>query len=51
MAEPTVLGAGLAGLRADTGHEMATTAFPALLARVGVGPGTPGLNGVVVGHA
>jgi MFS family permease len=33
----TVLGVGLASLFSDVGHEMATTAMPALLATLGVG--------------
>src|SRR5438477_8908026 len=39
----TVLGIGLASLCSDVGHEMATTAMPALLALVGAGPAILGL--------
>jgi MFS family permease len=38
-----VLGIGLASLCSDVGHEMATTAMPALLATLGVGSATLGL--------
>jgi MFS family permease len=39
----TVLGIGLASLCSDVGHEMATTAMPALLATLGAGSATLGL--------
>jgi len=39
----TVLGVGLASLCSDVGHEMATTAMPALLASVGASSATLGL--------
>jgi MFS family permease len=39
----TVLGIGLASLFSDVGHEMATTAMPALLASVGASSATLGL--------
>jgi predicted MFS family arabinose efflux permease len=39
----TVLGIGLASLCSDAGHEMATTAMPALLAMIGAGPAALGL--------
>src|SRR5450432_3572265 len=39
----TVLGIGLASLLADVGHEMATSAMPALLASVGAGSAALGL--------
>jgi MFS family permease len=39
----TVLGIGLASLFSDVGHEMATTAMPALLATLGAGPAALGL--------
>src|SRR5580693_4617314 len=39
----TVLGIGLASLCSDVGHEMATTAMPALLATVGAGSAVLGL--------
>ncbi|HZK80081.1 MAG TPA: MFS transporter [Humisphaera sp.] len=39
----TVLGIGLASLFSDVGHEMATTAMPALLATLGVGSAALGL--------
>ena len=40
---PTVLGIGLASLFSDVGHEMATTAMPALLASVGASSAMLGL--------
>jgi MFS family permease len=39
----TVIGIGLASLCSDVGHEMATTAMPALLATLGAGSATLGL--------
>lgn len=39
----TVLGVGLASLFSDVGHEMATTALPALLASIGASSATLGL--------
>src|SRR5215475_11729133 len=39
----TVLGIGLASLFSDVGHEMATTAMPALLTSVGASSATLGL--------
>jgi MFS family permease len=39
----TVLGIGLASLFSDVGHEMATTAMPALLAMLGASPAALGL--------
>lgn len=39
----TVLGIGVASLLSDVGHEMATTAMPALLATLGVGSASLGL--------
>src|SRR5436305_12962622 len=39
----TVLGIGLASLCSDVGHEMATTAMPALLATVGASSAALGL--------
>ena len=39
----TILGIGLASLCSDVGHEMATTAMPALLASLGAGSATLGL--------
>jgi MFS family permease len=39
----TVLGIGLASLCSDVGHEMATTAMPALLATIAAGPAALGL--------
>jgi MFS family permease len=39
----TVVGIGLASLCSDVGHEMATTAMPALLAQVGAGSAALGL--------
>ena len=39
----TVLGVGLASLFSDVGHEMATTAMPALLATLGAGSAVLGL--------
>jgi MFS family permease len=39
----TVLGIGLASLFSDVGHEMATTAMPALLALLGASPAALGL--------
>ena len=39
----TVLGIGLASLFSDVGHEMATSAMPALLAMLGAGPAALGL--------
>jgi MFS family permease len=40
----TVLGIGVASLFSDVGHEMATTAMPALLATLGVSSAALGLN-------
>jgi MFS family permease len=40
---PTVVGIGFASLCSDTGHEMATTAMPALIAMVGGSAATLGL--------